>query len=115
LSVNQEETMSAVVEITEQTFATEVLASNRPVFIDYWADWCEPCKHLAPVIDELSQRYPQVKFCKIDTNTNATLAARQGVMSLPTLQVIVGGEVVASQQGSKTKAGLVQMLSPYLE
>jgi len=107
--------MSSVFEITEQTFATEVLASNRPVFIDYWADWCEPCRHLAPVIDELSARYPQVKFCKVDTNTNATLAARQGVMSLPTLQVIVGGEVVASQQGSKTKAGLVNMLSPYLE
>ena len=107
--------MSSVVDITEQTFATEVLDSNQPVFIDFWADWCEPCKHLAPVIDELSERYPQVKFCKVDTNTNAELAARQGVMSLPTLQVMIGGEVVASQQGSKTKAGLVQMLSPYLD
>jgi len=106
--------MSTVVEVTEQTFATEVLASNRPVFIDFWADWCEPCKQLSPVVEELSEQLPQVKFCKIDTNTNATLAARQGVMSLPTLQVIVGGEVVASQQGSKTKAGLVQMLSTYL-
>jgi len=106
--------MSLVVEVTEQTFATEVLASSRPVLVDYWADWCAPCKQLAPVIDELSQQYPQVKFCKVDTNANPTLAARLGVMSLPTLQVIVGGEVEQSVQGGKTKLGVTAMLKPYL-
>ena len=106
--------MPAVSEVTDQTFETEVLSSNRPVFIDFWADWCEPCKQLAPIIEELCKQYPQVKFVKVDTNMNTELAARQGVMSLPTLQVIVDGQVVASQQGSKTKAGLVRMLDPFL-
>jgi len=106
--------MTSVFEVTDQTFATEVLASDKPVFIDFWADWCEPCRQLAPIIEELCKLYPQVKFVKVDTNIHTALAARQGVMSLPTLQVIVDGEVVASQQGSKTKAGLVRMLDPYL-
>ena len=106
--------MSSIVEVTEQTFATEVLDSSRPVVIDYWADWCAPCKQLAPIFDELSSQYPQVKFCKVDTNANPSLAARQGVMSLPTLQVIVGGEVVQSTQGGKTKSSIIGMIEPYL-
>ena len=106
--------MSSIVEVTEQTFTTEVLDSSRPVVIDYWADWCAPCKQLAPIFDELSRQYSQVKFCKVDTNANPSLAARQGVMSLPTLQVIVGGEVVQSTQGGKTKSSIIAMIEPYL-
>jgi len=106
--------MSSICEVTEQTFVSEVLESNRPVFLDFWADWCEPCKQLAPIMDELSNQYPQVKFCTVDTNTNPRLAAQQGVMSLPTLQVIVDGEVVQSQQGSRTKSGLIRMFDQYL-
>jgi len=106
--------MSFVVEVTEQTFATEVLASNRPVLVEYWADWCAPCKQLAPLMDELSDQYQQVKFCKVDINANPTLAARQGVMSLPTLQVIVGGETTQSVQGGKTKAGLIALIGDYV-
>lgn len=106
--------MSQIVEVNEQTFGTEVLGSSRPVLIDYWADWCAPCKQLGPIIDELSDQYSSIKFCKIDTNANPTLAARQGVMSLPTLQVIVGGQVVQSVQGGKTKSAIITMLQPYL-
>jgi len=106
--------MPSITDVTEQTFATEVLDSSRPVLVDYWADWCAPCKQMSPVIGELSDQYPQVKFCKIDTNANPALAARQGVMSLPTLQVIVGGEIVQASQGGKTKNSIIQMLSDYL-
>ena len=106
--------MPSIVEVTDRTFATEVLESNRPVFVDYWADWCAPCKQLSPIVDELSDQYQQVKFCKVDTNANPALAARQGVMSLPTLQVIVGGEIVASVQGGKSKADLIKMINPYI-
>jgi len=106
--------VSSIVEVTDQTFSTEVLNSSRPVVIDYWADWCGPCKQLSPIIDELSAQYPQVKFCKVDTNANPSLAARQGVMSLPTLQVIVGGEVVQSSQGGKPKASIISMIEPYI-
>jgi len=106
--------MPTVIEVTDQTFATEVIASSRPVIVDYWADWCAPCKQLTPLMEELSQQYPQVKFCKVDTNANPGLAARQGVMSLPTLQVIVGGEITQSSQGGKTKAGVIAMLTDYI-
>jgi len=106
--------VSAITDVTEQTFGTEVLGSSRPVFIDYWADWCAPCKQLAPIIDELSDQYHQIKFCKVDTNANPGLAARQGVMSLPTLQLVVGGEVVESVQGGKTKSAIIAMLQPYM-
>ena len=106
--------MPSIVDVTDQTFATEVLDSSRPVLIDYWADWCAPCKQMAPIIDELCQLYPAVKFCKVDTNASPALAARQGVMSLPTLQVIVGGEVVESTQGGKTKSSIIDMLTPYI-
>jgi len=105
--------VSAITDVTEATFSTEVLGSSRPVFIDYWADWCAPCKQLSPIIEELAGQYQGVKFCKVDTNANPALAARQGVMSLPTLQVIVGGEVVSSVQGGKTKAGIIAMIDPY--
>ncbi len=111
---SQEEDMSTIVEVTEQTFDTEVLASDQPVFVDYWADWCAPCKQLSPIIEELSKQYPRVKFCKIDTNSQPALAARQGVLSLPTLQVFVGGEIVQSSQGGKTKSGIIKMIEPYL-
>ena len=106
--------MSDIIDVTDATFSTEVLGSSRPVFIDYWADWCAPCKQLSPIIEELAGQYPSVKFCKVDTNANPALAARQGVMSLPTLQVIVGGEVVNSTQGGKTKAGIMAMIDQYV-
>jgi len=106
--------MPSIIDVTEQTFATEVLESNRPVFVDFWADWCGPCKSLAPVLDELADQFPQVKFCKIDTDANPGLAARQGVMSLPTLQVVEGGEVVQSLQGTRPKADLMAMIEPYV-
>jgi len=106
--------MSAVVTVTDQTFATEVLNSSRPVLVDYWADWCSPCKQIAPIIAELAAQYTQVKFCQVDTNANPSLAARQGVLSLPTLQVIVGGDVVQATQGGKTKSAIIDMLSPYV-
>jgi len=106
--------MPTITDVTEQTFATEVLDSSRPVLVDYWADWCAPCKQMSPVIEELSDQYPQVKFCKVDTNANPSLAARQGVMSLPTLQVLVGGEIVQASQGGKTKNSIIQMLDAYI-
>jgi thioredoxin 1 len=106
--------MSPVIEVTDETFATEVLNSSRPVLIDYWADWCAPCKQIAPIIAELVVAYPQVKFCSVYTNANPALAARQGVLSLPTLQVIVGGDVVQSTQGGKTKSAIIGMITPYI-
>lgn len=96
----------AVTDVTEKTFVDEVLMADRLVVVDYWADWCSPCKQIAPIIDELSREYPNVKFVKVDTNANPGLAAEQGVLSLPTLQFFQGGRVTRSLTGGKTKNAL---------
>lgn len=96
----------AVTDVTEKTFADEVLMADRLVVVDYWADWCSPCKQLSPVIDELSREYGDVKFVKVDTNANPGLAAEQGILSLPTLQFFQGGRVAKSLSGGKTKNAL---------
>lgn len=96
----------AVTDVTEKSFVDEVLMADRLVVVDYWADWCSPCKQLSPIIDELSKEYGDVKFVKVDTNDNPNLAAEQGILSLPTLQFFQGGRVAKSLSGGKTKNAL---------
>ena len=96
----------AVTDISEAQFADEVLLAPGLVIVDYWADWCAPCRQMAPILDELSRAYPDVKFVKVDTNANPNLAAQQGVLSLPTLQFFQGGRVAKAVSGGKTKGAL---------
>ena len=103
--------MSNVTPVTDATFAAEVLGAPGPVLVDYWADWCAPCRQLTPVIDELAQKYDgQVKFVSVDTNANTATAAAQDVRTLPTVQIIQNGEVVEAIVGSVTKMKLRQAL-----
>lgn len=104
----------AVTDVTERSFADEVLMADTLVVVDYWADWCSPCKQMAPIIDELSREYAQVKFVKVDTNTNPNLAAQQGILSLPTLQFFQGGRVAKSLSGGKTKNALKKAIDELL-
>lgn len=107
--------MSAVVEVTDATFADVVLKSSKPVMVDYWADWCAPCKQLSPIIEELAGEYgDKVTFAKLDTNANQQIPTQQGVLSLPTLQIFVNGEVVKQFQGGKTKSTLIKALSEFI-
>ena len=107
--------MSAVTEVTDATFEAEVLRSEKPVMVDYWADWCSPCKQIAPIIEELSRQYgDRMSFVKLDTNANPTVPTQMGIMGLPTLQVFVGGQVVKSMTGGKTKAALVKVIEEYV-
>ncbi len=107
--------MSEVAEVTDATFDQLVLKSAKPVMVDYWADWCAPCRQLSPIIDELATAYgDKVTFLKLDTNTNPNTPTRYGVLGLPTLQVFVQGEVVKSMTGGKTKASLIKALDEYL-
>lgn len=96
----------AVTDVTEKTFVDEVLMADGLIVVDYWADWCAPCKQMAPIIDELANEFGDVKFVKVDTNANPNLAAEQGVLSLPTLQFFRGGRVEKSLSGGKTKGAL---------
>lgn len=105
----------AVIEVTDASFDSEVLQATKPVLVDYWADWCSPCKQLSPIIDELSNIYgDQMIFAKLDTNANPDVPMRQGVMALPTLQFFVNSQVVNSLQGGKTKAALVKAIENVL-
>ena len=96
----------AVTDVTEKTFVDEVLMAPGLVIVDYWADWCAPCKQMAPILDELAAEFGEVKFVKVDTNSNPNLAAEQGILSLPTLQFFQGGRVAKSLSGGKTKNAL---------
>lgn len=100
----------AVTDVTEKTFVDEVLMAPGLVIVDYWADWCAPCKQMAPILDELAAEFA-VKFVKVDTNTNPNLAAEQGVLSLPTLQFFHGGRVEKSLTGGKTKNALKKAIN----
>ncbi len=107
--------MSEVIDVTDATFAAEVLRSDKPTLVDYWADWCSPCKQLSPIIEELAQEYAgRIKFCKLDTNANPAVPAERGILALPTLQLYVDGEVVQSLQGGKTKRALIKLLDDVL-
>lgn len=107
--------MGSVAAVTDATFDQVVLQSPRPVLVDYWADWCAPCRQIEPIIEELAQAYgDRVTFVKMDTNTNPQVPAQQGILGLPTLQVFVDGQVVRSMTGGKTKAALIKALEEYL-
>lgn len=107
--------MAEVVAVTDATFESVVLKSPRPVLVDYWADWCAPCRQIAPIIEELARQYgDRVTFAKLDTNTNANTAVAQGILALPTLQLFVGGTVVKSLTGAKSKAALIKSIEEYL-
>ncbi|WP_347349063.1 thioredoxin [Nigerium sp.] len=107
--------MSEVEEVTDATFEQQVLKSDKPVLVDYWADWCAPCRQLSPIIDELAKEHGEkVTFLKLDTNANPDTPVKYGVLGLPTLQVFVNGEVVNSMTGGKTKASLIKALGEYL-
>ena len=101
----------AVIDVTEKTFVDEVLMAAGLVVVDYWADWCAPCKQMSPILDELAAEFGEVKFVKVDTNTNPNLAAEQGVLSLPTLQFFQSGRVEKLLTGGKTKNALKKAIN----
>ncbi len=103
--------MSNVADVTDADFEAEVLKSDLPVLVDFWADWCSPCKQLSPIIDELAAHYEgRVKVVKLDTNANMATPAQFGVRNLPTVLVFSGGELVKQMMGSVTKMSLRKAL-----
>ena len=96
--------------ITSENFENEVLNSDKKVLIDFYADWCGPCKMMSPIIDEISEENQEVKVCKVNVDENPDLAERYAVMSIPTIMVIEGGEIKQTFLGVKAKDEILEAL-----
>lgn len=100
----------SVLTITKQNFEQEVLHSDRPVLLDFWASWCGPCRMLSPVVDEIAQEEAGIKVGKINVDEESELASAFRVMSIPTLVVIKDGKVVNQSVGVRPKSAILEML-----
>lgn len=100
----------SVTTLTEANFNEEVLKSEKPVLIDFWAPWCGPCRMLSPLVDELAEEHNEYKFCKINVDKEESLAKNFGILSIPTLIVFKGGEQKARQTGAIPKESVLELL-----
>lgn len=96
--------------LTEKKFEQEVLKSEKPVLIDFWASWCGPCRMLSPLVDELAEEHSEFKFCKVNVDEEENLAKNFGIMSIPTLIVFKNGEQKAKSIGSIPKEAILKLI-----
>ncbi len=100
-----------VVEVTDSTFQSEVLRSDKPVLVDFWAGWCGPCRALAPTIESVAgEQAGRIKVCKLDVDGNPNIAAQYGIRSIPTLLFFKGGQQVGQLVGNVPKGAIDEML-----
>ena len=101
--------MSAI-NVNKNNFGQEILNSDKPVLLDFWASWCGPCRMVSPIVDEIAAERSDIKVCKINVDEQPELAARFGVMSIPTLVVMKSGRIVNQAVGARPKAQILAML-----
>ena len=102
--------------VNTKSWQTEVMDSQIPVFVDFWAEWCGPCRMVSPVVEELASEYPEkVKFVKVNVDESGELASKYNVFSIPTLAVFNKGEIIAQQVGAASKASYKNMIENALK
>lgn len=100
----------SVLTITKNNFQEEVLNSDKPVLIDFWASWCGPCRIMGPVVDEIAAELGDIKVGKVNVDDESELASAFGIMSIPTLVVMKGGKVVNSSVGVRPKGDILRLI-----
>lgn len=100
----------AAINIDHNNFQKEVLNSDKPVLLDFWAPWCGPCRMVVPIVEEIAEERSDIKVGKINVDENPELASRFGIMSIPTLMVMEGGKIVNQARGARPKKAILAML-----
>jgi len=101
--------------VTDATFETEVLKNDKPVIVDYWAEWCGPCRMVAPVLEEIATEYAdKIAVVKLNIDDNPQVSQRYGIMAIPTMNVFFNGEVVKQIVGAKPKSAILRDLSEFI-
>jgi thioredoxin 1 len=101
----------SVIKVNKDNFDAEVLASDKTVLVDFYADWCGPCRMVSPIVDAIAEEHPEYKVVKVNVDEEQALAVRFGIMTIPSLFVFKGGEVATQSVGAKTKAQILAMLA----
>lgn len=100
----------AALQITKDNFQSEILNSDKPVLLDFWASWCGPCRMVLPIIEQIAGERTDIKVAKINVDEEPELARQYGIMTIPTLMVIKDGKIVQQSAGAKSKAQILAML-----